>query len=89
MKIIEDVTIIGSVADAANPDVRLNFKSTRARLSSRAEKVISDILSLVRMAEQGRDYKNATIYFKRYQPFIDAGTKDFQVRSMSTYQVTA
>lgn len=88
MKFVEDINIVGSVEDANDPGVRINFRSTREKLSSRAEKVISDIVRLVRMSEQGQDYKQSPVYFDRYQPIIDAGTKEFRVKSISSYSVT-
>ena len=87
MKFIEDVQIVGTVEDATNPDVRLSFKSSREKLTDRAEKVISDIIYLVKLANAGKDYVQAPVYFSRYQSFIDAGTTDFRVKSTSTYSV--
>jgi hypothetical protein len=42
----------------------------------------------IKIADAGKDYKSHQTYFPRYQPFIDAGTKDFQVRLTSTFSVT-
>jgi hypothetical protein len=87
MKLIEDIEITGRLEDSSNPGVSLIFKSTRADLSKRAFKIMGDISRLVKLAEAGQDYKNTTIYFSRYQPFIDEFTKEFRVKSISTYTV--
>jgi len=87
MQLIEEIEITGRLEDSANPAVALTFKSTRADLSKRAFKIMGDITRLVKLAQEGKDYKNATVYFARYQPFIDAATKEFRVKSISTYTV--
>jgi hypothetical protein len=87
MKFIEDVNIVGTVEDATTPGIRVSFKSSRAKLSDRAEKIISDINYLVKLAQAGKNYKEASVYFPRYQPFIDALSTEFRVKSTSTYSV--
>lgn len=82
-----EVGIRGAVIDATNPSIKVAFKSTREDLPSRSFKLISDITSLINANNAGQDYKQKTNYFPRYQPFIDAGTTEFQVELTTTFKV--
>ena len=82
-----EVGIRGAVVDANNPNIKLTFKSTREDLASRSFKLIGDITSLINTNNAGQDYKQKTNYFPRYQPFIDAGTTEFQVELTTTFKV--
>jgi hypothetical protein len=85
---LTEIGTYGVLLDANNPAVNLKFKSTRNDLSKRAIALIDRINYCIRLANAGKDYKSHQSYFPRYQPFIDAGTKDFQVRLTSTFSVT-
>lgn len=92
---LTEIGTYGVLVDANNPAVNLKFKSTRNDLSKRAIAIINRINYCIRLANAGKDYKsdafkqaNPNVYFPRYQPFIDAGTTDFQVRLTSTFSVT-
>jgi len=84
---LTEIGTYGVLLDANNPAVNIKFKSTRNDLSKRAIALISRIDYCIRLANAGKDYKSHQTYFPRYQPFIDAGTKDFQVRLTSTFNV--
>jgi hypothetical protein len=85
---LTEIGIYGTLLDATNPAVNLRFKSTRDDFSKRALALIARINYCIKIADAGKDYKSHQTYFPRYQPFIDAGTKDFQVRLTSTFSVT-
>lgn len=92
---LTEIGTYGVLLDANNPAVNLKFKSTRNDLSKRALGLIDRINYCIRLANAGKDYKSdafrrahPNVYFPRYQPFIDAGTTDFQVRLTSTFSVT-
>ena len=85
---LTEIGTYGVLLDANNPAVNLKFKSTRNDLSKRALGLIDRINYCIRLANAGKDYKSHQSYFPRYQPFIDAGTTDFQVRLTSTFSVT-
>jgi hypothetical protein len=85
-KLVE-VGIRGAVVDANNPGIKITFTSTREDLTSRSFKLISDITGLINTNKSGQDYKEKQTYAKRYQPFIDAGTTEFQVELTSIFNV--
>jgi hypothetical protein len=85
---LTEIGTYGVLLDANNPAVNLKFKSTRNDLSKRAIALINRTNYCIRLANAGKDYKSHQTYFPRYQPFIDAGTTDFQVRLTSTFSVT-
>ncbi len=85
---LTEIGTYGVLLDANNPAVNLKFKSTRNDLSKRAIALVDRINYCIRLANAGKDYKSHQSYFPRYQPFIDAGTTDFQVRLTSTFSVT-
>lgn len=92
---LTEIGIYGTLLDATNPAVNLRFKSTRDDFSKRALALIARINYCIKLADAGKDYKSdafrkahPNMYFPRYQTFIDAGTKDFQVRLTSTFSVT-
>jgi hypothetical protein len=92
---LTEIGTYGTLLDANNPSVNIKFTSTRNDLSRRALDLIARINYCIRLADAGKDYKSdafrkahPNMYFPRYQTFIDAGTKDFQVRLTSTFNVT-